>query len=734
MTHWMRKRNLLPALVFALAAGAGLGLVLLDGAARAGERRLVQQQLASNVASEIERRLSRALASTHVLAQEVIRSGGRLDDFERIAASTLERLDGIDSLQLAPGGVIDRMYPLAGNESAIGLDVLRAPRGREEALAALESRSLTLVGPFELVQGGIAAIGRNPVFLPVEGVPHADRFWGFTSALVMLDGLLEAAGLDALAGRGHGYRLGRFDPGTGRYDVFARGGEVDEGALAYTEVLVPGGAWTLAIGPSHVAAGAALGPILGPILGIVLALLVAACLAAWCRRVVDEPEQLRRRVAEQTRDLNALAYTDTLTGLANRNRFLLALEAALAAARTGGPPVALMLLDLDHFKNVNDVLGHDVGDRLLVEAGARMQGCMPPSALLSRLGGDEFTVIVRGEDPVEEARALAVRIIEAVEAPFRLGEHEAHVSASIGICASDRTVSSVSEILKSADQAMYEVKGNGRGGCAVFTEGMRAAIADEMRLVADLRLALRRGELELHYQPIVCAATGEVGKAEALLRWHHPVRGPVAPDVFVPLAEANGLIDAIGDWVFAEAAARVVRWQSMGVPGFQVSVNVSPVQFRLDDPVPDWLAAVAALGLRRDSLLVEITEGVLLGGRERLDALRAAGFEVALDDFGTGYSSLSYLKELDIDYLKIDKSFIRKLEPDSGDHALCRAIISLARRFGLKVVAEGVETDEQRELLCAERCDYLQGYLFSRPLEAAAFEARYIAPALSRAA
>ena len=738
MTRWLRKRNLLPALVFALAAGAGAWLVLLGAAAREGERMLVQQQLLSNVAAEIERRLSYTLTATYVLAQEVIRAGGRFDGFDAFARNTLEQLGGIANVQLAPGGIITDIHPLAGNEAALGHDILRDDRRSAEAHAAIAARALILAGPFELVQGGVAVIGRNPVFLPDEGA-REDRFWGFTSALIMLDDLLAGSGVEELAAKGYGYRLGRFDPALDRYLVFASAGRLDDRSLAYADVVVPSGAWTLAVGPTRAAGEIRTGAELA------LALLAAALLAMFCRRVVDEPEQLRRRVAEQTRELDALAYTDSLTGLPNRNRFLGALETALAAARRDGRPIALMLLDLDRFKHVNDVLGHDVGDRLLAEAGRRMRGCLPASALLARLGGDEFTVIVSGAGPgagpggdagrgaLAEAEAAARRIVEAIEAPFRLGEHEAHVSASVGICTSDDGASA-SDLLKAADQAMYDVKGNGRDGVAVFGEDMRTAIADELALVEDLRCALPRGELELLYQPIVGAATGTVASAEALPRWRHPTRGEIPPETFLPVAEANGLIRALGDWAFAEAAARAARWQAMGMPGFRIGIDASHARFRLDDPVPDWLAAAQALGLRPGSLVIEVDEAVLLGDGRPLDALRAAGFEVALDGFGAGPTSLSALKGAGLHYVKLDASFVARLEPGGDDRALCRAIVSLAHRFGLRVVAGGVGTARQHALLVADGCDFLQGALHCEPLDADAFEARYVAPATARAA
>lgn len=734
-------RCVVPAIVFLISMVAGLYLLFLADMAHDKDRQLLYRQMLSGFSSDLELHLSHVLISTYLLEQEVVRSNGRIPNFDQFARSTLERFPGISNLQLAEDGIITDIYPLAGNEKAMGHDILRDDIRREDALAAISARSLTLAGPFTLVQGGVAVIGRYPVFLPTAardatagGASAAqDRFWGFTSALIMLDDLLEPTGLFELPRQGYAFRLTRVNPDTRVTEIIAERGTADATAWETHDVEVPRGIWTLAIAPGPTVTR----PVAHKWLEISICLLVSSILTAWCRRLTREPARLQELVAAQTRDLYQLAFHDELTGLPNRHQFYQTLSKDIQSDSARATRVALLLLDLDRFKEVNDTLGHLMGDLLLVQATERMQACLPEEAMLVRLGGDEFTVIVRAADPLARARDIAIRILATLGQPFDLSGHQAHISASIGIAAPSQWIHTTTELLKCADQAMYTVKQDGRDGYCVFTREMQQNLAHETRLVADLRLAIQNDELELYYQPIICATTGNACKAEALLRWHHPELGMVRPDIFIPLAEANGLIHLVGDWVFDRAAQQLAHWRRQYRPDFQISVNVSALQFGNRNPVPGWIDRIAALELDPLGILIEMTESSLLevdtDGRtadhkSRLDALRSAGFEVALDDFGTGYSSLSYLKQLDIDYLKIDRSFVSKLAVGNDDHAVCTAILSLAQRFGLRVVAEGIETELQQMLLAEQHCDYLQGYLFSPPVAAASFEQAWLRP------
>jgi len=387
-----------------------------------------------------------------------------------------------------------------------------------------------------------------------------------------------------------------------------------------------------------------------------------------------------------------------------------------------------MLIDLDHFKEVNDTMGHDAGDFLLVDAAQRILRCVRESDTVARMGGDEFVVILPDIDDSASIERIAQNIIGKLAAPFLLGEEKAFISASVGITLYPTDADSMETLLKNADQAMYVAKSLGRNRMSYFTPVLQENAQKRMRMVNDLRQALASNQFRVYYQPIVELATGDIHKAEALLRWMHPTRGMVSPAEFIPLAEETGMIVEIGDWVLRQAMHQVKRMQATHHKGFQISVNKSPVQFHNDNPLKaaEWLRELEQNGLETSSLVIEITEGVLLDDtgtvQERLLASRDAGIQVAIDDFGTGYSSLAYLKKFDIDYLKIDQTFINNLGNHPDDIALCEAIIVMAHKLGLKVIAEGVETELQRQLLLGAGCDYAQGFLFSKALPAEEFE------------
>ena len=423
------------------------------------------------------------------------------------------------------------------------------------------------------------------------------------------------------------------------------------------------------------------------------------------------------------------ANFDTLTGLPNRHMFYDKLVQGIKKSHLANLSMALLFIDLDNFKEVNDTMGHNMGDLLLIEAARRIGDCVRESDTVARLGGDEFTVILSGIRDLNRVNVIAQNIITRLAAPFQLLQETGFVSASIGITLYPNDARDIDTLMKNADQAMYSSKKSGRGCFNYFTLDLRKVAQLDTRLGNDLRNALPGKQLTVYYQPIVELATGKLCKAEALLRWQHPELGMVSPMQFIPLAEKSGLIHEIGDWVFREAARELKRWRAMFAPGFQISVNVSPVQFRhgWGDGESSWLGQLRAMDLPGQGLVIEITEGVLLNAEinvtKQLLSFRDFGVQVALDDFGTGYSSLAYLKTFNIDYIKIDQSFVRNLENDPDDIALCEAIIVMAHKLGLKVIAEGVETGQQRDLLTTYGCDYAQGYLYSRPVPSEEFEA-----------
>jgi diguanylate cyclase (GGDEF)-like protein/PAS domain S-box-containing protein len=424
------------------------------------------------------------------------------------------------------------------------------------------------------------------------------------------------------------------------------------------------------------------------------------------------------------------ASYDILTGLPNRRLFSNRLKEEVTRAERAGHNVGLLFIDLDRFKEVNDNLGHDFGDSLLIEASNRIRRCVRESDSVARLGGDEFVVILPEIEEITHLGRVAQNLLDVMGQAFILGGHSAYVSASIGIACYPADADNMDSLMGCADQAMYAAKELGRNGFSFFTAAMQQQAQQRMNLANDLRDALAYGQLQVYYQPIVDIGSRRVVKAEALLRWHHPVRGMVPPNHFIPIAEEIGIIHEIGEWVFREAANTAKRWReiqgaadccplTVACPP-QVSVNMSPRQFMRGNVGSTWVEYLHALGLPAEAMVIEITEGLLLGDQsdilEKLERFRAAGMRIALDDFGTGYSAMAYLKKFPIDYLKIDRSFVRDLETDPNDRAIAEAIVVMARKLGLKTIAEGVETESQRNLLAEVGCDYVQGYLYAKPM------------------
>jgi diguanylate cyclase (GGDEF)-like protein/PAS domain S-box-containing protein len=415
------------------------------------------------------------------------------------------------------------------------------------------------------------------------------------------------------------------------------------------------------------------------------------------------------------------ANFDSLTGLPNRRMLRDRWEQAVNNHKRSNHRLALLILDLDHFKEVNDSLGHAVGDELIVQASRRIETCLRTTDTLARMGGDEFAIILTDLLPKSDVGDIAHKIINCLASAFDLLGQMVYVTASIGVTLFPQDGESFDELLKLADQAMYEAKASGRNRFHFYTSSLQERSLNRLQMANDLHVALSEKQFHLVYQPIVDFRTGTVSKAEALIRWKHPVRGLIPPSEFIPLAESIGLIDDIGEWVFQTAASQVREWRQTLDPGFQISVNKSPFQFLSKRrQAADWVRHLQTLDLEPDAITVEITEGLLLEASEwvqqQLRDTRVGGMDLSLDDFGTGYSALSYLHQYDIDFLKIDKSFMQELVLGSKNLTLCRAIIRMAHELGIRVIAEGVETTLQRDLLMKADCDFGQGYLFAKPL------------------
>jgi diguanylate cyclase (GGDEF)-like protein/PAS domain S-box-containing protein len=414
-----------------------------------------------------------------------------------------------------------------------------------------------------------------------------------------------------------------------------------------------------------------------------------------------------------------LSQHDVLTGLPNRTLMQDRLHQAISQARRNGGLVALMFIDLDRFKMVNDSFGHITGDTLLKQVAGRLTHCLRDTDTVARLGGDEFTIVLPDASNPQAVGEVAKRVLSEFTPPFRDGEQEMFVSASIGISLFPRDGASSDDLVKHADTAMYSAKYSGRNSFRYFTEDLNQQVREKVMLESGLRRAIERGELRLHYQPKIDLASSRVIGAEALVRWQHPSLGLISPARFIPVAEDSGLILPLGEWVLQAACDQLRAWQREGIQ-MQVAINVSARQFLQQRNLADIVTGVMAQsGVDPQFIEIELTESAIMNPEasiSTLERMKARGIAISIDDFGTGYSSLSYLKRLPLDMLKIDQSFVRDITTDYNDAAIVRAIIGLAQSLGIKVIAEGVEDESQLSFLNQNGCNYGQGYLFGKPL------------------
>lgn len=426
------------------------------------------------------------------------------------------------------------------------------------------------------------------------------------------------------------------------------------------------------------------------------------------------------------------ANYDPLTKLPNRFFFQHKLQDEIYKSNRSSLPLALLFIDLDNFKQVNDTNGHDVGDKLLIEAARRITGAVRDTDTVSRLGGDEYTIILTNLEDLHVTERITQKILDALQEPFLIDNYQLYISASIGITINPDDARDVTSMLKYADQAMYKAKEKGRNCYSYFTQSMQDDALRRETLTKALRNAIENKQLVVHYQPIINCQNGKIDKAEALLRWNHPTLGSISPTDFIPIAEESGLITEIGNWVFEQVTNQLTSWTQNYNKDFQISINKSPAQFQSEAGTLSWENRLANLGLSGKNIAIEITEGLLLENDSKVEKqllqYRDAGIQVSIDDFGTGYSSLAYLNKFDIDYLKIDRSFIKNITTESNALSLSEAIIVMAHKLGLKVVAEGVETEQQFQLLKKAGCDFLQGYLFSKAIPATEFEQSQLSP------
>ncbi|MBX2879220.1 MAG: bifunctional diguanylate cyclase/phosphodiesterase [Granulosicoccus sp.] len=719
----MKKTSVISAVLFLAVSIFGLYLVQLNEQVRQSQIRESTQQILSSKAHEIEHIFAYALSVTHILERETFTDPDGLQAFNKIAEKVLQHPTGISQLQLAPINGPAKTYPLKGYEALLTapplmLEIAESQNTSEPELINLPD--VTMHGPIMASWGDAVFIARNPVFHQQE---NNSILWGTAAAMINLYDLLNASGLDSQFLQHYNVELAAFETGSPTPDIIYSSST--EPLRKFQEMKINSISSDLylrmnARGVSHWQELA---------IGIVLTLLFALTTAILGGRVMREPEVLRQKVASQTRVLRQFAYKDSLTGLSNRKVLFDQLKTR-AEELDSENRVGLLIFDINDFKLINDTMGHPMGDLLLKAIVKRITSVIPESASMARLGGDEFTILLSGDNITRRLRILADRVFLCFQSPFVVNGNQIYITVSIGCASLSRDVNSAAKLLVAADQALFHSKKTDNQFISHFSENMLHSARHKQRLKNDLRQAIKRQELELHYQPIFCTEHKTIRKCEALLRWNHPELGSVSPMDFIPIAEQTGLIMEIGEWVFTEAATQMSMWRKHCSENFQISINVSPVQLNGGSLATLWLAKLDELKLNSNCIVVEITESVLMKNsghsQQQLTDIRSAGFEIALDDFGTGYCSLSYLSNFDIDYVKIDRAFIKNVTQNERDKIVCTGIISIATELGLKVVAEGIENREQYSLMLRRGCHYCQGYLFSKPLSAEEFEKAYL--------
>ena len=822
-----------------IASGIGLALfgalcvptAWIENALRQ-EKAAAAQQQSERMARQIDQQLAQNLSATYALAAMVREGKGAIRDFDAIATELIAVHPGISALQLAPGGVIRRSVPLSGNEKAIGHNLLADDNRDREARLALETGTLTLAGPFALMQGGTAIIGRLPVFLD-EPKPHT--FWGFTTALIRLPAFLDAAHLADLELEGYCYELWRIDPDSAERHVFATSTNQLKVTPVTSVIEVPNGYWTLGIAPRD--GWISLPRLLAEAMVILLLSIVATRMALhklheqqqaeaalrlaaaafdtqeaivitdaggtilrvnqafieitgysadevlgqsprllkssrhgpdfyremwdtlvhtgswrgeiWDRRKNGEeyPKLLSITAVKDDRGvvthyvgthvditekkkadekIVSLAFFDPLTGMHNRASLHDLLQQSLTQAERGARALALMLIDLDNFKTINDTLGHQAGDQLLVVIAGRLAQTIRHSDFGARFGGDEFVIVLPEIDAPIDAANVAEKIIAAVGEPCTIAGHELRCTPSIGICVYPDDAVNADELIAKADVAMYHAKSSGRGNYQFFRDEFQMAAIRRLAVEADLRKALAQRQFVLHYQPQLDLRAGRLCGVEGLLRWQHPERGLVLPAEFISMAEETGLIKAIGDWVLEEACRQMAQWRAHALNNITMSVNLAAVQFS-DSQLPTRLSTIMTReGLPPACLHLELTESMMMANPGHavamMNGLVGQGLSLSIDDFGTGYSSLAYLKLFPISTLKIDRSFVKDIETDQNDAAICDMTVVLAHKLGLDTVAEGVETEAQLAYLHSIGCEEAQGYLIGKPVAASEVE------------
>lgn len=630
-------------------------------------------------------------------------------DFEQVARSLLENNSTLRNLAAAPDLVIRMVYPVESNQQVLDLDYRSLPGQIEAVLRARDLEQIVLAGPVDLVQQGAGMIGRMPVY--ISGDAGQRQFWGMLSTVMQAEALYRAAGLHD-SGNGLQVSIRGKDGKGSQGEVFFGQADIFDQQAVTVNVTVPGGYWQLGAVPvgGWVVASRPIGMIC--LLGVMHIVLIGACYYAR-RNHEDQQDRNEQHILH-------LAYHDSLTRLPNRVQFTQRLQCELAFAQQMQGYVAVLLLDLDYFKQINDMLGHAMGDRFLRETAGRLEACLRKKDFVARLGGDEFAILQHHPDSMEDVSALARKLIDLLARPYTIDQTRIQSGASIGIACWQPGQALDVDLLEQADTALYEAKNRGRGNFVFHTSDMTQGIRYRLALRNDLKESLHTDDLFLVFQPKIDTRNDQLVGLEVLLRWRHPVLGIISPAEFIPVAETHGLMHALGFRVLRLACEAMSRWRALGVAVGVVSINLSPLQLDEENFDQKLLALLTEFSLPGHLLELELTERIMIEPRANVDRtlhnLAQSGMMFSIDDFGTGYSSLLTLKRWPFHCLKIAQEFVRDMLLDPSDQEIVKATIMLARNLGLDVIAEGVETAEQLAFLKQHGCYLVQGHLLARPM------------------
>ncbi|BBH23701.1 hypothetical protein Back11_50460 [Paenibacillus baekrokdamisoli] len=699
-------------------------------------------ELSNNVSSltlSLERRFLLSIGLKAFVETELAQNQTLTEEqFNYFASCFIQPMKGIRNLSVYPDGKAQFVYPLIGNEKIIGMDLFHHPdrQIREQAERTRQTTNMTLLGPRELAQGGLGILTRQSIFIN-------NQFWGFVSVVLDLPPILQEAGLlkekgITIALRADGKVL------LGDAHLF----DLHPGSL-YRHIQLAEGYWELAAEPS----ASKLHSIQTKIQVIrIICSFALLLLLAFLYVQMTQKGKLHTRVQERTtslvmanqqleatyeeltateeelreqyqllegneKKLRYMAYHDTVTGLHNRVYFQERLNDLLAHAKLHQRPFAVFFLDLDHFKMINDTLGHTYGDLLLQKVGQRLTSIFTEGEAVSRIGGDEFTILIPRIADEDQAKNTAQQIVQLFQRPFTLQSVAYYVTASIGITLYPNHSEDAATLIKYADAAMYQAKEEGKNNFRLYDSTLNPNAEERMEIKNSLRYALDRQEFVIHYQPQIEVGSGQILGLEALIRWNHPKRGLVMPGSFISIAEETGLIVPIGEWVLRTVCAQSKAWQEAGLPPVRIAVNLSGRQFAQNQLAEHIQEILTDTGLDPTYLELEITESMAMQDKNwtTLEELRKMNITISIDDFGTHYSSLSYLKHLPVNKIKIDRSFVDGIAKDPKDEAIIMAMLLVARHLNLTILAEGVETAEQYLFLEHNQCDEIQGYFFYKP-------------------